>query len=386
MKNNILLLDGGGTQTLPIAKSLYKKGHSVHIFYNNKLSYGCVTRYATSKVKAPSIKEEESYTAFFKDYVQKNSIDVVIPMSDPSATFLSKHKESFHQFCKFIISEYPVFMTGFDKNLLMRVCRENGFPHPKTVDLMTDGISGIDDSFFPAILKPNITTGGRGMKILHSKKELEMVFEHNVEEFGDCHIQKFVREGGRQFKVELFLDDQHKLVNSSVVHKQRFYPVSGGSSCFNVTITDSDLVDLCYNVLKKIGWIGFADFDLIEDLDDGIIKIMEINPRIPACIKSAIDSGVDYASLIVDASMGRELEEYDYEPGYQLRHLGFDILWFFQSKDRFKIHPSWFNFLNKKQSFQDLSLLDPLPFVYGTIGNIKKITNSNFRKSKNKSN
>lgn len=383
MKNKVLLLDGGGTQTLPIAKSLYKNGHSVHIFFEHKFSYGYATRYASHKIQAPPIKDEKSYSVFFSDYVRNNSIDVVIPLSDPSAMFLSKNKQSFLKLCRYIAPEYDVFMQGYDKNMLMSVCRENSFPHPQTIDLGIAGISTVQDSFFPALLKPNLTAGGRGMKLLTCKNELEAVFENNVKEYGQCHLQKYVKPGGRQFKVELFIDENHQLINASVIHKQRYYPVAGGSSCFNVTVNNDAIVDICNNVLKKIGWIGFADFDLIEDPGDGVIKIMEINPRIPACVKSAIESGIDYANMIVDSSMGREVKKYDYVPGKQLRHIGFDILWFFHSNDRFKAETKWFNFFKKGQSFQDFSIDDPLPFVYGTIGNIKKMSSENFRKSKN---
>lgn len=384
MKTNVLLLDGGGTQTLPIAKSLFNKGHSVHIFIEHKLTYGFATRYASHKIHAPSVKNENNYFTFCKDYILNNSIDVVIPMSDPSAKFLSLHKHSISKICKFISPDYPNFMKGYDKNLLMSVCKDNNFPHPKTIDLMVSSISTIEDSFFPAILKPNLTSGGRGMKIMRNKNELVSIIERNVKDYGPCHLQELISEGGRQFKVEIFLDENHQLINSSVIHKQRYYPVSGGSSCFNMSVRNDLIVDLCYEVLKKIGWIGFADFDLIEDPNDGIIKIMEINPRIPACIKSAIESGIDYGNMIVDASLGKQLKVYDYKPGKQLRHIGFDILWFLNSKDRFKTKPNWFNFFNKEQSFQDFSLTDPLPFVYGTLGNMIKIFSKDFRKSKDK--
>jgi len=139
---------------------------------------------------------------------------------------------------------------------------------------------------------------------------------------------------------------------------------------------------MCEAVLRKIKWIGFADFDLIEDPRNGIIKIMEINPRIPACIKSVEKSGIDYGSQIVNGALGRPIEKYNYFPGKQLRHLGFDILWFIHSKNRFRANPSWFSFLNKHQSFQDISIKDPMPFFYGTLGNMIKMSSSDFRKSK----
>lgn len=380
----VLLLDGGGTQTLPIAKSLFKDGYEVHIFFTHKFSYGPATRYKTKRIQSPSINDETDYTIFFEAYVKDNSIDVVIPMSDPSAQFLSKNKHQFLSFCRFIAPDYDTFLTGYDKNKLMKVCQENDFPMPKTIDLMLTDVSGIDESFFPAIIKPNLTTGGRGMKILNSKNEMENVFESNVKKFGPCHLQEFIKPGGRQFKVELFLDESHKLINSSVIDKIRYYPVSGGSSCFNVSVRDDKIVEICYQVLVKIGWIGFADFDLIEDPRDGVFKIMEINPRIPACIRSVIESGIDYGKLIVDSSMGRRVETYEYIPGKQLRHLGFDFLWLLSSKDRFHTHPGWFRFFKGKHYFQDLSLKDPLPFFYGSWGNMKKIFDASFRESKSK--
>ncbi|MBN1185290.1 MAG: ATP-grasp domain-containing protein [Bacteroidales bacterium] len=384
MKYNVLLLGGDGTQTLPISKPLMKRGYSVHIFYRHRLSYGYATRYASHKIKSPSINDKDDFLTFFTEYVRNKFIDVVIPLSDSSAEFLSKNKQAFIKFCKFIVPDHDIFEKGYDKNLLMSVCRENGFPHPKTIDLRENSISTIKDSFFPAILKPNYTTGGRGMTIVKSKNELESIFDKTVKEYGHCHLQKLIGQGGRQFKVELFLDDKHQLINSSVMHKIRYYPVTGGSSCFNVTIHNDSLVDICFAVLKTIGWVGFADFDLIEDPDDGIIKILEINPRIPACIKSAVESGIDYGNIIVDSSLGNELKTYEYYPGKQLRHIGFDILWFFQSSHRFKADPNWFIFFGKKLSFQDFSLDDPLPFLFGTAGNIRKLISAHFRKSKSK--
>jgi len=109
---------------------------------------------------------------------------------------------------------------------------------------------------------------------------------------------------------------------------------------------------------------------------------MELNPRIPACIKSAIESGADYATLIADASLGLPLVYSNYIPGHQLRHIGFEVLWFIYSANRFKTAPNWFRFWGRNLSFQDFSWSDPMPFFFGTIGNLKKQLNPKFRKAK----
>ena len=109
---------------------------------------------------------------------------------------------------------------------------------------------------------------------------------------------------------------------------------------------------------------------------------MEINPRIPACVRSAFKSGMDYATMIADETLGLPLREYHYEPGKRLRHLGFDVLWFIKSSDRFRCKPSWFRFFGKDLYYQDWLSGDFPAFFWGTIGNLKKQLNPEFRKAK----
>lgn len=383
MSESVLLFDGGGTQTLPIAKSLYKKKYNVHAFYNKKWTYGYGTRYVHNKVLIPSsVNSEDTYLEFMINYLEKNNIDIIIPLGDTSASFLSKNKACLNSHAKFIIPDYEIFKKGYDKNELMKICELHNFPHPRTIDLSTKNIDSIDDSIFPAMLKPNYTTGGRGMVRVNNKNELIQVYKEIKSKYGNCHLQEFISAGGKQIKVQAFVNNKSELLYSSVIHKQRYYPINGGSSCCNVTIDDPDLVSMCCDVLKTIRWTGFADFDLIEDTKDSILKIMEINPRIPACIKSSVESGIDYGIIIAEYSLGKESKNYNYISGKSLRHLGFDLLWFFSSPNRFKSTPNWFKFFKKGLSFQDISLSDPLPFFYGTIGNFISMLKPSFRKSK----
>ena len=110
---------------------------------------------------------------------------------------------------------------------------------------------------------------------------------------------------------------------------------------------------------------------------------MEINPRIPACIRASFNAGVDFVENITKASKGLEPTKYEYKPGAYLRYLGLDLLWFFSSKNRFRTRPSWFKALfSSKQYLQDGSWDDPKPFIYGTIGGLVKQLSPKFRAAK----
>jgi predicted ATP-grasp superfamily ATP-dependent carboligase len=380
----VALLDGQAIQSLPVAESLKRKGYYIISLCESKRSYGYRTRFVDRRIIAPPTHENmEEYHRFLVNFLKKETVDAIIPMNDYSALYLSVYSSELKQYSGFIIPEPEIFMQGYDKGNLMKICELNSYPHPLTYDISLDSISAAANyTGFPAVIKPNRTTGARGFAIVCSEQEIREKLPEIISKYGKCHLQKFISGGGKQYKVEIFIRDG-ELINATVIHKIRFYPERGGSSCFNQTVLRNDLTELCFKVLKTVGWNGFADFDLIEDPSDGIIKIMEINPRVPACIKACFQSGVDFADNIVCASLGEPLTKYEYRPGNYLRYLGLDLLWFLKSSGRFKARPLWYKFFfSSCHSLQDGGFRDIKPLLYGTVGGLLKQLDPGFRAEK----
>lgn len=373
---NILILSSG-TQGLAIVKALKKLNCHIFLLYTEKNNYGDVSRYIEKKFVATDNIGSAIYLNQLKLILKDENIDVIIPMGDLSAEFLSRHKQELLEVAKFQIPDYAVFIKGYDKNQLLKLCQDRNYPHPKTLDLSSVDLEADEkvlNFLYPAMLKPNLTTGGRGMVKIENYEKLKNVYPSLHEQYGDYHLQQFIKSGGRQVKVQLYINSDKELVASSVIEKKRWYPVQGGSNCCAVTIKDDSLVDMCYHILLDLNWLGFADFDLIEDPDTHQLLVMEINPRVPACIKSPIAAGLNWGQVFVDSCLGKTKQEYSYEEGVVLRHLGFDILWFIKSPNRWKSKPSWFKFFGKNIYYQDMSdWTDPMPFLGGTWNNIKKL-------------
>lgn len=382
-KKKVLILDGGAAHAMAIAECLKKSGYQVAVLCNNKFEYGYHTKYADERFFGKD-SHEKGYADWMLDFLKEHHFDVLIPTSDTSAEFMSFHKEELLPLTGVLMPDRAVFKKGYDKNELMKVCRENGFPHPYTVDLSEVSVedASLDTFPYPGLLKPNLTSGGRGMTLVNNHEELKSVYPAIHQQYGECHLQQFIKAGGRQVKVQIMTDKDGNPAYSTVIWKQRYYPVNGGSSCCNVTIDEPETAAICGQVLKKIGWIGFADFDLIENPDTKELLIMEINPRIPACVRSAFKSGVDFATMIADTTLGLPLREYSYTPGKRLRHLGFEVLWFLKSPNRWKAKPSWFHFFGKDIFYQDWLRGNFSAFFWGTWGNFKKQMNPEFRKAK----
>lgn len=383
-KKKILILDGGAAHAMAIAECLKKSGYSVAVLCDNKNEYGYHTKYADERYMGKD-SHEKDYAEWMLNFLNEHHFDVLIPTSDTAAEFMSFHKEEIQKLAGVLMPGREVFKKGYDKNELMTVCKEHGFPHPFTVDLSKVSIDDSEElkSFpYPGLLKPNLTSGGRGMTLIKTYEDLKRIYPKIRAQYGECHLQQYIKAGGRQVKVQIMTDKDGNPAFSSVIWKQRYYPVNGGSSCCNVTIDNPAIAKTCGEVLKTIGWVGFADFDLIENPDTQELLIMEINPRIPACVRSAFKSGMDYATMIADATLGLPLRDYRYTPGKRLRHLGFDVLWFLKSPDRFKAKPSWFRFFGKDTYYQDWLCGDFKAFFWGTWGNFKKQMNPEFRKAK----
>lgn len=386
----VLILDGGAAHAMAIAECLKKSGYGVAVICDDKNEYGYHTKFADERYLGVDSHKKE-YAEFMLKFLKEHQFDVLIPTSDTAAEFMSFHKEELEQLTGVLMPGREVFEKGYDKNNLMTVCRENGFPHPQTIDLKGlevdklhefEKFEGLKNFPYPGLLKPNLTSGGRGMTLVNSIEELLKVYPAIHDQYGECHLQQFIEEGGRQVKVQIMTDKNGDMAYSSVIWKQRYYPVNGGSSCCNVTIDNPEIASVCGKVLKAIGWIGFADFDLIEDPQTKQLLIMEINPRIPACVRSAFKSGMDYATMIADMTLGKPLREYKYESGKRLRHLGFDVLWFLKSPNRFRSEPSWFKFFGRNLYYQDWIRGDFSAFFWGTWGNFKKQMDPEFRKAK----
>lgn len=382
----VLLLDGHTVQVLPIAKSLKKNGHHVTILCEEKLSYGWVSRYPDKKIFSPSAyKEPEKFLTFLTEHISKNQYDVVIPLFDDSAGIVGEHKKTLQQYAKIAIPDYKAFIYGHDKNLTMQVAKKIDVPHPKTMDLELHTLKeAIAYCGLPSLIKPNIGAGAKGITKVNTLEELESLYPKIREKFGSSTLQEFIPSGGRQFKCQIFRDKDGSIKGATTFVKHRYFPVTGGTTSCGEVVEIPELIEYAKRVADEINWIGFGDFDSIEDPRDGSYKLMEINTRITGSIKAGMDAGVDYAQMIVEQELEQEVSSYTSTSGLILRQLSLEVMWFLYSsnKQRFSTKPNWFKLWGKQIRYQDGTWSDPLPMIAGFLSGARRLMNPSFRASK----
>ena len=392
---NILLINAEGVQTICLARSLRKQGHHVVGFCNHKITSGYATRWLSERYQSPDITlHATEFKSYLYDYLGQHQVDLIIPLADDGADFLSKNKETiekrFHLKCA--IQSFEVFNIANDKQKLMELCERYGICHPHTkalpfgfrdiqevvaeIALVTDYVG------FPAMIKPNLSQGSKGIMRVDNMQELMRKYPDVCKQFGACTLQQYVEQPDYYYNVMLYRDRKGNMDNYTIIKIRRFFPIKGGSSCYSETVEYEYLLNQCREVLEKLNWVGFADFDVLEDVWTHELKIIEINPRVPSSFQAAFAAGVDFGKVFVADEFNEPICKFEYKIGKQVRWMGLDVMWFLFSKDRFKFRPSWFKFFGKEISYHDGAWNDPLPMFAGMLAGILKYLNPNFRKAK----
>lgn len=373
-----ILLFGGGLQTLSTARSLKEKGYTVYVAgEHNEISRKCNFVQQCIDIILENFTPKE-----MQSIIKEKDCSVIIPMEDDYATWLSLNKEAIeaHSNAKCAIMDYATYSIASDKNQLMTFCREHNIPHPRTMPIKDNFDELSTEIGFPALIKPGKSAGSRGIRLVNSKEELQIAALETIAQYGECTLQEYI-PSTHYYNAMLYRTADGTYSNHTITKITRFYPIKGGSSSFCTSIENAAILEICKKTLDKLGWIGFADFDVLEkDCDN--YRIIEINPRIPASVHAAYISGVHFGEIIVKDLTEGNLPQYTYTPGKHLRCLGIDIAWFLSSPQRFKASPSWFRFFDKNTYYQEGGKSDFRAMCASIWSGVKKQLNPEFRKQK----
>ena len=373
-----VLVLGDGLQALALARGLFASGYRVDVAAK-ELSVVRRCRYLYRTI--PLRSEENMDTDALVSLINEQHYCVVIPTRDVFADWLSQHKEIIEKHTNAVcaVMSQDVYAIAANKMRLMQFCQNNGFPCPFTIPLNAEA-DYLDTALsFPSIFKPACSDGSRGIKMVHSLEQLRELSSQYA--YGDGVVQEYIHDHDYYYNAMLYRCADGSFAAHTIVKILRYYPVSGGSSGLCQTVENNSILNICESILNALDWVGFADFDLLEK-GDGDYRVIEINPRVPACLRAASVSGVDFGTLIVRDSLGQSLPQYSYQPGRYLRCLGLDIAWFVASPNRFRTHPSWFKFFGKNIFYQEGGVHDFWAMCASIVLGVKKQLNPEFRKQK----
>ncbi len=373
------LLFGGGLQVLTIARSLKEKGYGVGVLTEKEN----VIKHSKFLDEYVSLQSNiDNWLDELQNIILSSVYHIVIPTEDKYATFLSQNKDCIENNtkAKCAVMDWDIFSIVSDKASLLSFCKQHNIPHPKTKDINDNWDDLCAQVGFPSLIKPNFSAGARGITPVANKLELMQKAPAIINTYGECSLQEFI-ENNHYYNAMLYRTQDGTYGNSVVTKISRYYPIKGGSSSYCETIENPKIISICKQLLDKLQWVGFADFDILEKCE-GDYRIIEVNPRIPASVRAASVSGVDFGEMIVKDYLCNQLESYQYKPGQVLRYLGLDMAWFLSSPMRFKCTPSWFKFFGENIYYQEGGCHDWIAMLFSIYEGVRKQLSSSFRKSK----
>lgn len=341
MKKNILITDGENRSALAATRSIGRAGHNVYISSKIIRPISGASKYCKKNYWISNPEEDiEKYGYDILKLIRKQSIDIVIPMTEPSIISLNKIRNEIGKKCILACPEADKVDLITDKFTLFKHAVKLGVPIPNTVFIQNraEGLSAANKiKNYPVVIKPGkskIPSGNgfisTGVNYANSEKEVIDLYSTSAALAYPSMIQeKIVGPGTGCFT--LFDKERHLALFS---HKRiREKPPSGGVSvvCESVPV-DEEMAESAKKLLSLVRWQGVAMVEFKRDLRDGKAKLMEINGRFWGSLQLAIASGVNFPCLLIDYLCGKS--------SFDRSHLyatGLKLKWFLGTLDHLLI-------------------------------------------------
>jgi len=366
--DKVFVTDAGLRNTVAVMRSLGKKGIEVTGGEELGFSIGFCSKYCKKKVIYPSPRNSpEKWLKFMLQELSQDGYDVLLPMDDDTVMLTAKHKEILSKYTRIPVPDYETLMRAKDKAKAYAYALKNDIPCPKTYF-----ISSLDDVRrlgreieFPVVIKPKDSSGSRGIVYVKDKRALYNEYLRVHRRYQFPLVQEYIPPGGMAYGVFALLNSDSE-VRAIFAHKRiREFPISGGPSTLRKSVWRPDLVEMGLKLLKSMGWYGVAMVEFKEDPRDGIVKLMEVNPRFWGSLELSIFSGVDFPYLLYRMVMDGDVGSVtSYKVGVKCRWLlPGDILHFLTNPKRFTMKPGFLNFFDRNTKYDLLSFTDPGPTI-----------------------
>ena len=307
----ILVTDGEHRAALAVTRSLGRAGYRVIVASPRRRSLAGASRYATARVVVPDpLTEPLRYVELLQDQCRRGDVKVLLPITDQSIVpVLSACSE----FAGTAIPLPPVeqWQRISDKSLVLAEAARLGIAIPaQEVWSAFPGRDALAGLSYPVVVKPwrsLVVNASQRMKVAvryaAGAEELEKSLQALPAGAWPAMVQqRIVGSGTGVFLLRLGGKTLASFAHRRVLEK----PPSGGvSACAESIAVSQELLQRSEALLQAFGWEGVAMVEYKIHSETETPYLMEINGRFWGSLQLAVDAGVDFPRLLVDAALGR---------------------------------------------------------------------------------
>jgi predicted ATP-grasp superfamily ATP-dependent carboligase len=259
-------------------------------------------------VSDPLIERHE-FMADLERVARDLGADVLIPVTDPSLLAVLPEPKRFAARIPFPAAD--AFTAISSKSVVADRASEVDIEHPRQAIVYSAGeaLERVDRELYPVVVKPHRSVVGTGrdrvkvsVAYAHTPTELLETLRGLAPAVFPVLVQQRILGPG----VGIFLLLWDGEVRATFAHRRiREKPPSGGVSVYRESIVPPpDLVERSTALLRAFDWRGVAMVEYKVDERTGTPYLMEVNGRFWGSLQLAIDAGVDFPRLLLEAAEG----------------------------------------------------------------------------------
>ena len=289
-----------------IARALARAGHDVIGADDARMPFGLRSRHIRVQHVVPH-EDDPAFVDSLLEIVAHERVEVLLPFSGVEA--VAARREELTAVARFLAPSTAALAQVADKAVLPALCAEFGIAAPK-VYTREEAVDLLQQAQLSLVVKPRRGRGaGGGIRFVQTAQELDAAIT-SIEGGSDAVIAECIPgDTDNERALHLLCDRESRLIASFSLRKTAQSPPRVGITAAAVSTHDRELVERVAPLLETLRWQGPLDVEWKLDLRDGLMKLIEINPRFSGAIGFPIALGVDMPALYVAAAAGAHLPD-----------------------------------------------------------------------------
>ena len=301
------LVLGGDYKSLGIVRSLGRQGIPVWVMCDDHV-LGGLSRYCGRRLVWPALPERE-LVAMLLDLARDEGIDgwALFPDGDETAALIARNRDALaSRYRLSVLADWDTLRWAYDKRLTYELASRIGVDHPVTrYPRDRDGVLSFDGPF-PAILKPAIRPVLNRFTIAKAWRaddaptlaarydEARTLLDPTL-----IMVQSLVQgDGASQLSFAALCRDGAPIAYLSA-RRERQWPMDfGRASTFVETIDAPDVEEAARRVIAALRFDGLIEIEFKRDTRDGVLKLLDINPRVWGWHTLGRRAGIDFPYLL----------------------------------------------------------------------------------------
>lgn len=248
----------------------------------------------------PGLTRDEEFVpalrAFAAEHRDEAQVLLLVPCGDAYSELLALHQDELREDFSFTALDYSLLRRLNYKATFYGVCEEMGLPYPKThvIEGPTEvaDIDGVFPLHFPVALKPADSVmylsvdfpGRKKAYIIDGPQELQHIID-SIYAAGytrELILQDYIPGDDSHMRVlNAYVDHNHHVRMMSLGHPLLEDPTPEAVGNYMAILPEYDerIYQTFQAFLERIGYVGFANFDMKYDERDDTYRVFEINLR-----------------------------------------------------------------------------------------------------------